>query len=358
MPLSLRRRLMHRGRRGQMAVMFLVFIAVILALAAMTMNLGEVAKLRTTTANAADAGALAAASWVASGENEAGLIAQGMWLNWLIVFIIFMIPFCFAACPSGMLIAIRYALMQNALHDAADKVMEVAWKNGRTAAVLTAIQNATVDDPSGAVRSQISALTGGGGPIPTPVTLTWQREGADKVMRDSSLTIDVAMSAQPELEVSAWAPILICWFPCIPYCCWPAFGWGGDGGNASAGTISSSDHLRSIGKGISSAGGGWWFGMAGVFTIPIPGFCDTCFPIIIPLALFGDLGPPDGIDNGEGIVTVTVTHRREEGGELKFWTMRYPPDGIVSQAQARHTEADTGFGAGDPGAQAELVGVL
>ena len=356
------RRLMRRDSRGQIAVMFVICIALILAMAAMTMNLGEVAKLKTTTANAADAGALAAASWVASGENEAGLIAQGMWLNWLIVFLIFLIPFCLSACLTGVLIAINYALVQMALRKAADKVMKNAWENGQPAAVLTAIQNATVDDPSGAVSAQVKALNGLHF-IPSPTTLSWQRRGADGVMRNSSLTIDVAMSAQPSLATSFWGPILICWSPPIgvsPFGCgWgPPPGWGGGGGNESAGTTVG-DEFTSAGSYTVASTPGFWSGLAGVFSLPTIGVSGqlTCFPIIIPLGAFG-LGPPDGINNGEGIVTVTVTHRREVGTAFRFWTMR-DPGPIVSQSQARHTEADTGFGiGGDPGSHAELARVL
>lgn len=345
-----RRTRMSADQRGQMAVMFAVFIALIITLAAMTMNLGEVAKLKTTTANAADAGSLAAASWVASGENEAGLIAQGMWVNWLITMLVFLLPFCWP-CITGFLIAASYAMTQAALHDAADTAMERAWQNGQSAAVLTAIQNATIDDPSGAVRAQIKALTGQR-PIPTPAVLNWQRQGADGVMRNSSLTIEVAMSAVPTLDTSMWGPNMICWSPCIWKCCWPTFGWGGTSGGAVQGM--EAETVLTGNLSLTSGGGGWWSGLVGGVMKALPGFCKTCFPIIIPLGAIG-FGPPDGIDNGNGVVTVRVTHQREGGGDLRFWTTQYQP--VVSQAQARHTEADTGFG-GDPGARAELVGVL
>ena len=354
------RRLMRRDRRGQIAVMFVICIALILAMAAMTMNLGEVAKLKTTTANAADAGALAAASWVASGENEAGLIAQGMWLNWLIVFLIFLIPFCVWACLIGVLIAISYALVQMALRKAADKVMKAAWENGREAAPRIAIQNATVDDPSGAVNAQIKALADTH-PFPSPATLSWQRRGADGVMCNSSLTIDIAMSPQPSLHTSFWGPILICLSPCIsigPFgCCWVfPFAWGGSDSLSTSDIDGDMGVPDSTGLSLSTVPS-FWSGLAGIFSLPIPAACPTCFPLIIPLGAFG-LGPPDGINNGEGIVTVTVTHRREVGTAFRFWTMRDPGD-IVSQSQARHTEADTGFGiGGDPGSHAELAGVL
>ena len=277
----------------------------------------------------------------------------------MIVFLIFLIPFCMSACITGLLIALRYAMVQMALQEAADNVMEVAWENGQNAGVLTAIQNATVDDPTGDVRAQIKAISGSR-PVPANVTLTWERKGADGIMRPSSLNVNLGMSAKPELETSIWGPTLICWITCIYVCCWTAFGWGGGNGNETAGEGYDAGGDASGGTSDvgGSSGGGFWSGLAGVFSLPIPGFCDACFPLIIPLGAFG-LGPPDGIDNGEGVVTVTVTHRREQGGELKFWTMKYPEGGIVSQAQAEHTEADTsmGFG-GDPGAEAHLVGVL
>ncbi len=64
--------------RGQTAVGFLVLMGFVLVLVTMTINLGQMAQVRTETSNAADAGALAGASWVASGQNEAAMVAQKM----------------------------------------------------------------------------------------------------------------------------------------------------------------------------------------------------------------------------------------------------------------------------------------
>ena len=54
-------------------------------------------------------------------------------------------------------------------------------------------------------------------------------------------------------------------------------------------------------------------------------------------------------------MTVTTTHKREGGGELKFWTMGYP-DQIVSQGVAQYNEAGTDFG-DEGGSEAKLFGV-
>ncbi len=80
------------GRRGQIAVAFIALIALILVLTPITMNLGEVARIKTATANAADAGALAGASWVASGENELAWISMGMWTAYLFVRVFYILP--------------------------------------------------------------------------------------------------------------------------------------------------------------------------------------------------------------------------------------------------------------------------
>lgn len=66
------------GRRGQLAVGFLVIMAFVLSVVSMTINLGQMATARVETSNAADAAALAGASWIASGQNEAAHIARRM----------------------------------------------------------------------------------------------------------------------------------------------------------------------------------------------------------------------------------------------------------------------------------------
>jgi hypothetical protein len=118
--------------------------------------------------------------------------------------------------------------------------------------------------------------------------------------------------------------------------------WGGDSGNTTASV-----------SGLTAV-----MAAAGVFSLAfmIPTLCSLCFLFPIPIGVGGDLGPPEGINNGSGEVAVTVTHRRQGGGALKFWTMNYPTE-IVSQAQAHYNEANISMG-GDPGSAANLVSVL
>src|SRR3989338_6952181 len=82
------------AKRGQIAVGFLVIAAFTLLLVRMTINLGQMAQVRTETSNAADAGALAAASWLASGQNEAALVAGRMLDLVGMVQAIYIVPFC------------------------------------------------------------------------------------------------------------------------------------------------------------------------------------------------------------------------------------------------------------------------
>ena len=79
---------------GQIAIGFVAVLAVLLFLVVMTVNVGQMAQVRVETSNAADAGALAAASWMASGENEAAMIAGRMYDAIAMVQAIYLVPFC------------------------------------------------------------------------------------------------------------------------------------------------------------------------------------------------------------------------------------------------------------------------
>src|SRR3989338_5125636 len=200
-----------RSRRGQMAVMFLVVIALIFLLAAMTMNLGEVARLRTSTANAADAGALAAAYWIASSENETAQIAKEMWRNVIITQAIMVVPFCMLVCPIAMAIWGLLALTNGALASLANTIMHSAWDNAHAAAVFTAIQNATIDDPTGTVQTgvkepfdpndttikMLSDQFEATRTLPNPVRFTWDRKGAGGALEPSWLEIDASFTHPP-----------------------------------------------------------------------------------------------------------------------------------------------------------------
>ena len=315
----------RRQDRGQVAVMFIVLIGLILVLAASTMNLGEAAKLKTSTANAADGGALAAASWVASGENEASVISEALWINYIVLTVIFLLPFCWSYCFwLPLLVWLVYMLLQQQLLDAANDTMSEAWKIAHSAAVITATQNATIDDPTGVVNAKLQTLSGGEIPE-NPFTLSWTRTGADGVARNSSLTIDLAMDPKPKLTLTLWSPFPACWSPPIGYCSWSTIGWG-----------YFCCIFDSIPVMITS--------------------CSTCFGFPLPPIPSGH-GHPDDIKNGNGSVTVTVTHHRDSGGTLRFWVMKYPA-AIVSQAQAAYNKSNIRLTGSRGGSIAKLTGIL
>lgn len=341
--LTTRRKLAHSSSQGQAAVMFIVLMGLILILAAATMNLGEVARLKTATANAADAGALAAASWVASGQNTVAEIAKMMWINVLIVQLVFVLPFCIQAVwvPVLMAFTLFMANYMNLKLNAADAALEAAWENAAGAALFTAIQNTGIDDPSGTVQAQVKALSdqyAANRTVPSSVRFDWVRKGARGVPEPSWVQIDVAFSgSQPSMDTLNFGPpIPVVWSPpIIPWCAWATVGWGGS--TQKPVPLQSSHDLNWVGMSTSPPA---WFPLGGIINIPLPGFCLTCFPIPVPVVSNGTT--PDSINEGEGDVTVTVTRSRAGGSPLRFWTTSYPGQ-VLSQATAHYNEASVGF---------------
>ncbi len=233
----------RRGQRrhGQVAVAFIVFMALLLMLASMTMNLGQAAQLKTETANAADSGALAGASWVASGTNEMVFVARGMSINAMITELIFAIPFCLESCPRALSIWAALVMANNYLLSTANKLSHGAWDTAHAAALMTAISNAPVD-AQGDDRLRISreiddinekfrdtqtvvgATTDGrhtvtGTEQDFRYQTSWQRIGADGRSRTSTLQVDVAfLNSRPDLSLGGtFGPIPKCWSNCFGF---------------------------------------------------------------------------------------------------------------------------------------------
>ncbi len=306
------------NRKGQTAVIFVVLIALALVLAAFTMNLGEVARLKTSTANAADAGALAGASWVASLMNEYGTISAVMWALHTALSIMFAWPFCFYAIWVIFLIYALYlaeqaisVLIMNTLRDA-------VWKTAHKAAFFTTVQNLNIDDPTGAVEAEIQAM---GGNVPAlPKTFTWNRTGGDldaavKVARPSSVTIDTRFSGSaPSIQIVGVPPV-IAWAWLFPFCVYAYC-------------------CLVIGSAYITPGSPFLTGGPIPVLQPLMGICVYCY---FPIFFFLPGMVPIGINNDRDRVTVTVTQKRSGGANMGFWTMKYPPAGIVSQAVAEYT---------------------
>lgn len=93
MDYGLKRDRSHQTQRGQIAVAFVVVMAFILVLIRMTINVGQMSQVRAETANAADAGALAAASWMASSQNEVAWIARKQQDAMTMIEALYLLPF-------------------------------------------------------------------------------------------------------------------------------------------------------------------------------------------------------------------------------------------------------------------------
>jgi len=383
----LRRRLwLLRRPRGQIAVAFVVFLALAVVLASATMNLGEVARLKTATANAADAGALAGASWVASGQNEMAKVAEFMWTNIMYARIFLFVPFCarvnltdpndpnsgqlgsVAGGTAIFLLASAISALNAWLLFVAENIMEQTWKIAKGDALFKTFDNLLIDDDGesparGEMRRLREAFEASETvPLsPDRVRLEWDRPSDDSGA-PSWVEIEVAFPTQrPRMRMrigrlwgTVWSPPIWLLFFC---CCWPAFG---------RKKFSNLQLLIPIilaarkttkktvtGRPGTFLGAGWYvvayplYKLLGEMAKPWwgVGFCGrpgspqdslTCFPIPIR----GDIIEPNSIQfGGPGPqIHVSVWQHREELTSMPFWTMRYP-DQIVSEARATYSEA-------------------
>jgi hypothetical protein len=78
---------------GQIAAGFIVLMAFSLVLLLNVLQVGQVSVTRVTASNAVDGGALAGASWMASGQNEAAWVARKMWDSALMIEALYLVPF-------------------------------------------------------------------------------------------------------------------------------------------------------------------------------------------------------------------------------------------------------------------------
>lgn len=168
-PLCLIRGINAAQRRGQIAIGFLTVIALALVLVTMTVNVGQMAQVRTETSNAADAGALAGASWIASGMNEAALVANKVTEAKVLVQTIYLVPFCPGAEQTSYAEQLWYSLEEhpyafdpvyaapghwrrgpaNYFKEVADDAMWAAWYTGSREWFTSVVNNLMIKYPTG-----------------------------------------------------------------------------------------------------------------------------------------------------------------------------------------------------------------
>jgi hypothetical protein len=282
------------------AIIFVVFMAMVLLLASMLMNVGEIAAMRTDTSNATDAGALAAASWIASEQNKAREIEQQIQIALAEMAGLTIVAVGVALLLGGPALLILLfggtgaATLAGELKKLADAHLRFGWINAQYAAHLFAWNNANLaDDPNGHLKEarekEREELRQTFQPFwddpekPIPIelsesitTLEWNRAPMEQGRLDSFVpsfnVLEVKVTSNPPRPPT----------------------------------------LQLV--------AGFW---------------------------------PVGIEDGDGTITVTVTYYRGSmsvtsaskyaDGELNpldFWSVRYPKDGIRSSATAQYKGLD------------------
>jgi len=368
--MKLAKAMRRQDRRGQIAVAFVVLIGLILLLTPPMMNLGEVARLKTATANAADAGALAGASWVASGTNYMARVARAMMVNYWIVVSIFAAPFCFYIVLTGFpvlliagLVVRNYVFLRQVAHIQ----MGQAWDRSKAETLLVAIQNTGIDDSSGQVQALVQQHVDElrqTGTTNFPGFFAWDRHGV--IDERSRVDIDIERppdSAEPRLEMGPGFLAYWWWVPgCIfPFCFFVPPGW-----NSPRGLLGL---LRGFGLPMM---GGWtaqtaagptgalWAQVMATAMLQAPNFGPCGYPVMgWAVDPRGSPTPvrPTTITNSSGTIQVTITRRRQSGAPVGLWTMNYPE--VSSTAFAQYSGAHVRpnpFRAGDR-AVVDIVGV-
>jgi hypothetical protein len=363
-----------RQDRGQIALMFVALMGLVIILTPPLMNLGEVARLKTKTAVAADAGALTGASYASSaanfGAHRAQLAVQVFWS----VQLYFGFPFCLLAS----FLVIPWLLVLNTLINLivthANEGMIGLFQHGMNRAFAAAMRNSPVDDRLGEVQLEFNDIieqtklttppTWVDAICPFPCRFEWERQGL--VNEPSWLDISVVyppINLAPQIVRGGFPLLFFVWVPFCFLWCFPAWGWnaGGVGLAGQAALVAQLAALSSrdwnTGVKFTVAGGLVMMQlrqafnlMRGMFARGPCGYM-TMFPIPVPTGL----NPPNAISNSVGRVRVTVTMHREPGAQMAFWTMRYPD--VTSIGEAEYAGAHVRrlpFTAGDR-SEAQLV---
>ena len=212
-------------REGQIAVMFLVIIAFSLTLIWLMVDLYANAKAKVETSNASDAAALSAASWMASGQNEADDLSRKMNESLQVVQGAYQTNvFCPGDAQANYAQTLWQSLLVNPHHagkcqganpadywncgptrffqTVANGAMTAAWNEGRAAFLLSAVNNMTIDAPGSnlpqAIRDELVALKANR-PVSFPLRMTWQ---SGSMAYDARFTLEGYPSSPPTVNMT------------------------------------------------------------------------------------------------------------------------------------------------------------
>lgn len=376
MPLRFR---VLRRERGQVAMAFIALMGLIVLLTPPLMNLGEVARLKTRTAIAADAGALTGASWAASASNHGARRAQVMQWIWWIVQTIYFVPFCFftpfLVVAPALAFAANFSI--NIIAGWTNSYMVALFNQGHNAAFFMTIGNVDVEDRTGTVAAAVEAvrLAIDQGPNNQPLWAAvpfrspdWIREGLIDEMSWFEVDVQYPPPSQvPQLILNGAQLRFWGWQPWCFIICFPAFGWN-EGVSFSLAplalippTLSALSYYTANRMAVAGPGGLAWVGVVSPVWVTIsnyfrlPGLCG--YPTLLPIWINTGVRRPSSISWATNRVTVRVTRHREPGAQMAWWTMQYPDATSIAVAEYSGAHVrDNPFRAGDR-AQVYLVDV-
>jgi hypothetical protein len=134
--------------KGQVFPFLLAALAVVIIIAMITVNLGQIGIFKTDVSNAADAGALAAASTLSGYLLGIGLLSDQM-MGLLLTEIVTVIIFCITVIgvPAAIIDAIAIFVKQMINYFKALNDGKMAWGNAKKSALQYAFSNAGIDEP-------------------------------------------------------------------------------------------------------------------------------------------------------------------------------------------------------------------
>ncbi len=137
-----------RYDRGQLFPYLIAILVAVLTVAMITVNLGQLGIFRTDTSNAADAGALAAASTLSSYLLGIGFQSDQMCGIMLVAVVVIILAICTViGIPAAVAAYIALTIKQYVTYFKAMEDGKMAWSNAKKAALQYALQNAGIDEP-------------------------------------------------------------------------------------------------------------------------------------------------------------------------------------------------------------------
>lgn len=148
-----------RYDKGQIFPFLIALIVVIIIIAMITLNLGQIGVFKTDMSNAADAAALAGASTLSAYLLGIGLKSDMMCGDMIVSCAAAIILFCFVVTiPAAIAVCIAFLIKQLVTYFQSLEDGKMAWSNAKKSAMQYAFQNAGVDEQRFNFREFLSGV--------------------------------------------------------------------------------------------------------------------------------------------------------------------------------------------------------